>query len=126
MRLTPAGYAALTSMLLNAVDCPTVAALEGGYNVSVTSACCEAVIRTLLGERIALPPLQRPNPCCEPTLTAVLNVQREFWPCLDTEKARSAFSQQLKEAAELGQAERTSKRSRMSPAKDYEAIRQRG
>lgn len=126
MRLTPAGYAALTSMLLDAVDCPTVAALEGGYNVPVTSACCEAVVRTLLGERMARPPLQRPSPCCESTLTAVLNVQREFWPCLNTKEAKSAFSQQLKEAAEMGQAERTSKRARAPASRDYDAPRRRG
>ena len=47
-RVTPAGYYALTSMLLD-LDLPTVFVLEGGYNLSAISASAQAVVGACVG-----------------------------------------------------------------------------
>eukprot|EP00966_Prymnesium_polylepis_P133982 3097152-Prymnesium_polylepis.1 len=82
MRVTPAGFATMTSLLLKGTSCPVAAALEGGYNAPVTSSCCEAVLRALLGERTVRPPAQFLARTTEPTLRAVIAAQREYWPVL--------------------------------------------
>ena len=111
MRVTPSGFAAMMRVLLEGTSCPVAAALEGGYNSVVTSQCCEAVIRVLLGEEVAPPPTQRLSKHCQPTLRQVLDVQRPHWPVLrgsmmDGYFARAA-TQQVAPA-------RLSKRSRAS------------
>ena len=45
MKVTPTGFARMTSMLC-ACGTPMALALEGGYNELVTNECCEAVVRT--------------------------------------------------------------------------------
>ena len=40
----------MTARVLRTVSCPVAAALEGGYNASLTSECCEATLRVLLGQ----------------------------------------------------------------------------
>ena len=57
MRVSPAGFGAMTSMLMQALPgCPLAAALEGGYNSLVTCACTEEVLRVMMGESIFFPP----------------------------------------------------------------------
>ena len=71
MRVTPAGFAALTTALLHTPACPVVAALEGGYNPKVTSECCEGTLRALLGDPPPPPEPQQLSRSCEPTLRKV-------------------------------------------------------
>ena len=61
---------------------PVAAALEGGYNPLVTSECCEAVVRILLGEAASYPTAQILAPTCEPSLREVIEVHRAHWPAL--------------------------------------------
>ena len=56
---------------------PSVFALEGGYNISVNSSSCEAVLRVLLGEAPSKRPEARLSRSCEDTLRAVMQVMRE-------------------------------------------------
>ena len=50
MRLSPAGYAAMTSRLLTLSEGRVVLALEGGYNLDAISRSAAACLRVLLGE----------------------------------------------------------------------------
>ena len=50
MRLALGVRRAMTARVLRTVSCPVAAALEGGYNASLTSECCEATLRVLLGQ----------------------------------------------------------------------------
>lgn len=125
MRVTPMGFAALTTMLLRKLRCPVAAALEGGYHRLVTSQCCEAVIRVLLGERLEIPPSKLLSKSCEPTLRAVLKVQQKHWPCLRNQEA--GFDKFFAEASLKGQPERVSKRQRVLTTKvegkDYDEVK---
>ena len=57
--LTPEAYAHMAAQLQ--LVAPTVALLEGGYNLLSTAAGTEAVVRVLLGERPPpLPPAEAP------------------------------------------------------------------
>jgi hypothetical protein len=85
---------------------------EGGYNSSVTCACTEAVVRTLLGEPAPPPPPRRLASCTAPTLRAVAKVHEPFWPVLRAHAA--AFDAYFSEAARVGEPERASKRRRKS------------
>mmetsp|Transcript_34926 Transcript_34926/g.104947 ORF Transcript_34926/g.104947 Transcript_34926/m.104947 type:complete len:285 (+) Transcript_34926:1054-1908(+) len=114
MKVTAAGFAQMTQLLLSAVDCPVAAALEGGYNSRVTCECCEAVLRVLLGSS---PPATSPTllaPSVEPTLRSVLAHNAPHWSGLRySEKAVQDF---FAEAARVGSAPRVSKRQRTAPA----------
>ena len=50
MCISPSGFGAMMARVLRTVDCPVAAALEGGYNATLTSECCEATLRVLMGE----------------------------------------------------------------------------
>ena len=96
---------------LTGLGLPTVLALEGGYNASVTSACVDAVVRAMLGERHPSPPPKRLGRCCEPTLRAVLRTQQPHRAdLLGSSDAR--FDQYFRAAAEGCVPERASKRAR--------------
>ena len=88
-------------------------ALEGGYNASVTNACCEAVVRALAATDACEtpPPLPRPSRACEPTLRAVLRVHQPLWPAALAD-AGARFDAYFRHAAESGAPERASKRRR--------------
>ena len=66
-----------------ATSCPVSAALEGGYNAPVTSACCEATLRALLGEHTPPPPPTFLSRSTEATLRAVVTTQKRYWPVLE-------------------------------------------
>ncbi len=119
MKVTPAGFAHMTAMLLQAVSCPVACALEGGYNPLVTSECCEAVLRVLLGEEAPPPAPQLLSRCCEPTLRAVVSKQQAHWPVL-RDGRKGVLDRFFAEAAAIGQPERVSKRARSAPTRQYE------
>ncbi|MGH9367372.1 MAG: histone deacetylase family protein [Thermoanaerobaculia bacterium] len=81
MRLSPAGYAAMTARLRALAEGKLVLALEGGYNLSAIARCAEACLRVLLnGEPIEMNPDGRLSPLATRVLDAVLDAQRPFWP----------------------------------------------
>ena len=86
-------------------------ALEGGYNASVTNACCEAVVRALVDDNAGEPPppLPRPSRSCEPTLRAVLRVHQPLWPTT-LANADALFDAYFQHASEVGAPNRASKR----------------
>jgi len=114
MEVTPAGFGQLTTMLMEAVRCPLVLALEGGYNAPATSQCCASVLRALLhgADTPSPPPKMRLHRCCEPTIRAVLKVQEAYWPVLRQQAEPSRLAAYFKQAEEGVQASRASKRSR--------------
>jgi histone deacetylase 6 len=83
MRVSPAGYAAMTTRLQELSGGRLVLALEGGYNLSAIARSAEACLRVLLGED---PPEERP--AGEPSahgarvLEAVRRAQSRYWPGL--------------------------------------------
>jgi hypothetical protein len=87
--------------------------LEGGYNSLVTSECCESVLRVLMGEDLPLPTPQLLSRSCEPTLRAVIGVQRAHFACLRYDK--KTLDRFFADAAQKGQPERVSKRARVAP-----------
>ena len=119
MRVTPAGFAHMTAMLLEAVSCPVACALEGGYNPLVTSDCCAAVLRVLLGEASSPPPPQLLSRTTEATLRAVVSTQQAHWPVL-RDGRKGVLDRFFSEAAAVGQPERVSKRARSAPTRQYE------
>lgn len=113
MRVTPEGFARMTDATLQAVPCPVAVALEGGYNSQMTCACCEAVLRVMLGEPATESPPTLLASSVEPTLRAVIGIQRAHWPALRYRaKSLDAF---FAEAARVGSAHRVSKRARTAP-----------
>lgn len=81
--LTPDIYAHMTSML-QAVA-PTVALLEGGYNLIATAAATEATLRVLLGERPpSLPAGHGATPAGMSAVAQAVRIQSRYWPCLQS------------------------------------------
>ena len=80
MRLTPAGYAALTGRLEGLAGGRLVLALEGGYNLEAISKSAAACLSVLLGdtpEPVAVGP---PVPAARRVLENVRRAQTAFWP----------------------------------------------
>lgn len=81
-KVTPAGYAHMTHMLMSLADGRVAVCLEGGYNLDSIARSATAVARTLMGE----PPERLVN--TEPTISGVDDVklvvrqQSRFWSCL--------------------------------------------
>lgn len=82
MRLSAAGYAALTGRVLSLAGGRAVLALEGGYNLEAIAAAAAACARVLLGNPVAGPEPGRPNAVAELVIGRVLETQRPFWPGL--------------------------------------------
>ena len=84
MRLSPAGYAAMTRRLETLAGGRLVLALEGGYNLPVIARSAEACLRVLLDESHAPEAApQPPSAQAERALEAVRRAQRPWWPELD-------------------------------------------
>ncbi len=81
LRVSPDGFAAMTSRLAALASGRLVLALEGGYNLSAIARSAEACVRVLLGEE---PPGEAdaapPAPAARRVLEKVIGVQRPFWP----------------------------------------------
>ena len=80
MRLSAAGYAAMTERLGALAGGRVVLALEGGYDLDAIAAAAAACTRVLLGE--TPPPLDPgpPNVVAERVLREVVEAHRPFWP----------------------------------------------
>ena len=114
MRVSPTGFGMMAKLLLEGVTCPIAAALEGGYNSLVTCQCTEAVLRVLLGEDITEPPPTLLNMQTEPTLRAVIEMNKPFWDNALRYRPKT-LDDFFAEAARVGQAQRVSKRARVAP-----------
>jgi histone deacetylase 6 len=82
MRVSPDGYAHMTSRLLGLAGGRVVLVLEGGYNLEAIALSSAACLRVLLGDS---PPSERPGlpaPTATSILDAVLRTQRPFWQAL--------------------------------------------
>ncbi|PSC68929.1 histone deacetylase 15 isoform X1 [Micractinium conductrix] len=89
--LTPECYAHMAAQLQ--LVAPTVALLEGGYNLLSTAKGTEAVLRVLLGERPpAMPAPERPACAYAMAVIAqVMRIQSRYWDCM-----RGLVQQQFK------------------------------
>ena len=87
MRISPAGYAAMTSRLLALAGGRLVLALEGGYNLNAISASAAACLRVLLGEAPVREDFGAPSPLSARILDAVLREHAPFWPDLFSARA---------------------------------------
>lgn len=75
MRLSPGGFAAMTSRLLSLSDGRVVLALEGGYNLDAISLSAAACLRVLLGEEAPAAALDAPRPTALRVLDTVLKAR---------------------------------------------------
>jgi histone deacetylase 6 len=82
MRVSPAGYAALTRRVLGLAGGRVVLALEGGYNLDAIARSAAECVRTLLGDREPEPGFGEPDRRARAVLDAVKAVQKEHWPGL--------------------------------------------
>jgi acetoin utilization deacetylase AcuC-like enzyme len=80
MRITPGGYAAMTSRLLALAGGRVVLALEGGYNLDAIAASAAACLRVLLGEAPSQTDFGEPSPVAVRILDEVIRTQEPFWP----------------------------------------------
>ena len=81
-KVTPAGYAHMTHMLMSLAQGRLAVCLEGGYNLDSIARSATAVARTMMGE----PPerLQDMDPSASGVddVKLVLRQQSRFWSCL--------------------------------------------
>ena len=82
MRLSSAGYAAMTERLRRLAGGRIALALEGGYDLEAISAAAAACVRTLLGDPAPPEPRGRPSPAASRVLDAVTETTRPLWPGL--------------------------------------------
>ena len=80
MRLSPAGYAAMTARLRELAGGRLVLALEGGYDLDAISRSAEACLRVLLGE--PAPAMTNGPSKARRILDAVVRAQKPYWPGL--------------------------------------------
>jgi len=79
--LTPEAFAHMASMLQSVA--PTVALLEGGYNLIATAAATEATLRVLMGERPPpLPPGRQPSATGMAAIAQAIRIQSSYWTML--------------------------------------------
>jgi acetoin utilization deacetylase AcuC-like enzyme len=88
MELTPAGFAALTRVVMDiAADQAggrLLLALEGGYNLEGLQECVKQVLKQLAGEPLPESPdllLTGSDNRIERTIRQVRDVQRRYWGC---------------------------------------------
>jgi len=82
MRISPAGYAAMTSRLLRLARGRVVLALEGGYNLDAIAASAAASLSVLLGDAAPKDPERLLSPIAARILEVVRRTQGRFWPTL--------------------------------------------
>jgi acetoin utilization deacetylase AcuC-like enzyme len=79
MRVSPAGYAAMTERLAALAGGRLVLALEGGYNLDAIARSAAACVRVLLGERAPRSDFGAPSPIGERKVGEAIAAQRPFW-----------------------------------------------
>ena len=82
MRLSSAGYAAMTARLRRLAGGRLALVLEGGYDLDAISAAAAACLKTLLGDAPPPEPAGRPSASASRVLDAVAETARPFWPFL--------------------------------------------
>jgi acetoin utilization deacetylase AcuC-like enzyme len=82
MRLSPAGYAAMTARLRELAGGRLVLALEGGYDLDAIARSAEACLRVLLGEPAPAIEARGPSPSAARVIEAVRRAHRPHWPTL--------------------------------------------
>ena len=83
MRVTPAGFAAMTERLTRLAGGRVLLALEGGYNLAAISASAAACLRILLGDDDTRKAASSAiSPIADRALTEVLRAQSDYWPNL--------------------------------------------
>ncbi len=80
MRLSAAGYAAMTTRLREHARGRLVLALEGGYDLDAISRAAEACLRVLLGEPPPAIETRAASTAATTVLDAVRRAQRPYWP----------------------------------------------
>ena len=96
MRLSAAGYAAMTERVLSLAGGRAVLALEGGYNLDAIGAAAAACTRVLLGDRGSARDFGPPNAVAELVLRQVVEKQRPFWPGLSGNRGQTTVSSEGK------------------------------
>jgi histone deacetylase 6 len=79
MRITPAGYAAMTERLTRLAGGRVVLALEGGYNLDAISRSAAACLRVLLGEAPEARDFGAPSRTGDHAIAEAIAVQRPLW-----------------------------------------------
>ena len=82
MRVTPNGFAAMTSRLKTLAGGRCVLALEGGYNLEAISRSAAACLRVLLGDDSEQRSVGSASAAGSEAIASVLAAQRPFWPDL--------------------------------------------
>jgi acetoin utilization deacetylase AcuC-like enzyme len=82
MRLSPEGYAWMTSRLLRLAHGRVVLALEGGYDLEAISSSAAACLRTLLGDTDRVGDPGRPGAAAVEVLDRVARAQKPYWNSL--------------------------------------------
>lgn len=81
-KVTPAGYAHMTHMLMSLAGGKVAVCLEGGYNLDSIARSATAVSRTLMGEPPDRLENVDPAPSSVDDIKAVLRQQSRFWASL--------------------------------------------
>ncbi len=91
-KVSPAGFAYMTSVLKTLAAGKMVVALEGGYSLKSIAVSSEAVLRILMGE--APPPLQLGNPSrsAMATISRVQQIMSKYWSSLKVHPSSSSSS----------------------------------
>ena len=79
MRITPAGYAAMTERLARVAGGRVVLALEGGYNLEAISRSAASCLGVLLGEAAPSADFGEPSPAGARKIDEAMEVQRRYW-----------------------------------------------
>jgi histone deacetylase 6 len=91
MRVSPRGYAAMTSRLLGLAGGRVVLALEGGYNLDAISDSAAACLSVLLGDNAPMEAARSPSPIAVRIIEAVRRTQGRFWPALLSSSSSSSI-----------------------------------
>jgi histone deacetylase 6 len=79
MRISPDGYALMTSRLLSLARGRIVLALEGGYRLDAIAQSAAACVKVLQGEEPLPETLSRPNPLARRAIERTRSLQVPFW-----------------------------------------------
>ena len=81
-KVTPAGYAHMTHMLMSLAQGRLAVCLEGGYNLESIARSATAVARTMMGEPPDRLANLNPTPSAVDDIKLVLRQQSRFWSSL--------------------------------------------